>query len=66
MANIIYSMIQPFKVQWEAKNSENAGFYTFRACMRAARAILQIGRSHFVGLGKTLLMVPLDYNSGLN
>ena len=63
MANIMYFMIQPFKVQWEAKNSENAGFYALRARLRA---ILQIRLSHSVGLGKRLLTVPLDYNSGLN
>ena len=38
MANIIYSMIQPFKVQWEAKNSENAGIYALRVRLCALRA----------------------------
>ena len=56
MANIMHFMIQPFKVQWEAKNSKNGA-------LNALRARFKFGQSHFVRLSKTLPMVPLDLKS---
>ena len=63
MANIMHFMIQPFKVQWEAKNSENGALNALRARLRALRARFKFGQSHFVRLSKTLPMVPLDLKS---
>ena len=59
MANIMHFMIQPFKVQWEAKNSEHGALNV----LRALRARYKFGQSHFVRLSKTLPMVPLDLKS---